>query len=354
MLVDRALIQVRSGRGGNGFVSFRREKFVPKGGPDGGDGGRGGSIFIEAITNVDTLMTVSRRHAWMADDGQAGQSAQCHGADGADLVLHVPPGTLVYDDQTDELLADLDAVGRRFIAAHGGTGGFGNEHFKSATNQAPAEATQGQPAEQRMLRLELKLIADVGIIGLPNAGKSTLLATVSAAKPKVADYPFTTLEPHLGIVELDGRTDDRRRRMIIADIPGLIEGAHDGKGLGHAFLRHIERTRVLIHLVGFDPAGREEEPARAYAIVRRELEAYSPHLAAKPQVVALSKADLITDAEQRSRTLQRLEKAAGGPVHVISAATHQGVRELLETSRRLAEESQSEKTSADGWPARQR
>jgi len=324
MLIDHAVIYVRAGRGGDGVVSFRREAYVPKGGPDGGDGGDGGDVILQATPGVDTLLDMAGRHHWKATPGQPGHGKSQSGGRGQDLVIALPPGTLVYDDEAGTLVADLDTPGKRVIAAAGGRGGFGNEHFKTATHQAPREATPGQPGEEKRLRLELKLIADVGLIGKPNAGKSTLLAQVSRARPKVADYPFTTLEPKLGIAELPGF-----RRLVLADIPGLIEGAHTGAGLGHDFLRHIERTRVLVHVLEVEPAD-ESDPVDNYHMINRELAEHSPALAAKPQIIALNKMDLHTGEGDQRTAVELVSQALGKPVHPVSAATGEGTRDLLE------------------------
>ena len=325
MLVDRAIIQVRSGKGGDGHVSFRREKFVPKGGPDGGDGGDGGAVTLIATAGVDTLLDFAGRHHWFAEDGEPGRTKQQHGANGADLEVKLPPGTLVYDEPSDRLLVDLADPGTRYVVAQGGKGGFGNEHFKSATNQTPRQSTPGGEAEELTLRLELKLVADVGLIGKPNAGKSTLLSRLSKARPKIADYPFTTLEPHLGIAELSDY-----RRLVFADMPGLIEGARHGTGLGTAFLRHIERTRVLVHLIEIDPAD-GSDPAENYRMIRAELAGYSPALAAKHQIVAISKMDLLGDvADERAAAVELIEQAVGAQVLPVSAVTGAGLPELVE------------------------
>ncbi|GAB4186304.1 MAG: GTPase ObgE [Phycisphaeraceae bacterium] len=343
MLVDSATIFVRSGKGGDGAVSFRREKFIPKGGPDGGDGGDGGSVILEASPNVDTLLDFSGKHHWYAQDGQPGGRKQCAGKAGEDLVIHLPPGTLVYDAETGELIADLDHLGKRLVIAPGGKGGLGNARFKSATNQTPQQATPGGPAVERHLRLELKLIADVGLVGLPNAGKSTLLSRVSRATPKIADYPFTTLEPNLGIAELS-----EGRRIVFADIPGLIEHAHEGQGLGTRFLRHIERTRLLVHLIDIDPAD-GSDPVANYRIIRGELEAYSPTLAEKPELVVLSKMDLAGDEADHAAAVELFQQALGRPVLTISAATGTGLTELLEAC--WAELDRDGERQTDGWPS---
>ena len=324
MLVDEAVIFVQSGKGGDGLVSFRREKYVPKGGPDGGDGGRGGGVYIRAVRGVDTLLDMAGRHHWRADDGQPGQSKSCHGASADDLIIHVPPGTQIHDDDTGELLDDLDTPDKQLLAARGGDGGFGNEHFKNATHQAPRTATQGGTGEQRRLRLTLKVIADVGLVGMPNAGKSTLLSRLSAAHPKIADYPFTTLEPQLGIAELSDE-----RRLVLADIPGLIEGAHAGAGLGDQFLKHIERTRILVHLLELDPTD-GSQPADNYHAIRRELASYSPNLAAKDEIVVLNKTDLLPDDSARRDAAEQLASQLDRPVISISAVTGHACRQLLE------------------------
>ena len=328
MLIDHAVIEVFGGKGGDGHVSFRRLKYIPKGGPSGGDGGRGGDVILHAQAGLDTLMDFSGRHHWRAEDGGPGENKQKHGRDGEDLVIHLPPGTLVYDEHTGELIADLDAPGKSLVVARGGAGGFGNEHFKSATHQTPRESTPGDPGEQRALRLELKLIADIGLVGKPNAGKSTLLSRLSRATPRIADYPFTTLEPGLGIAELDA--DGAGRRLVIADIPGLIEGAHSGAGLGIDFLRHIERTRLLVHVVDIDPSD-GSDPVENYRVIRRELGEYSQALLQKPQVIALSKMDLLATDEDRAAAVTLVEEAIGHHVVPISAATGLGLTQLLET-----------------------
>ncbi len=329
MLIDRAVIEVRSGKGGDGCVSFRREKYVPKGGPNGGDGGRGGSVILVATMGIDTLRDLGSKRLWRAGDGKAGMPSQKHGSNAEDLTIEVPPGTLVYDEQDGTLLMDLDTPDQRVVAVRGGRGGFGNEHFKSPTDQAPVRFTAGEASQQRVLRLELKLVADVGLVGMPNAGKSTMLAAVSSAKPKVADYPFTTLEPHLGIAELPGELHANSRRLVLADIPGLIEGASRGKGLGDRFLRHIERTRLLIHLIDAAPPD-GADPVIRYQTIRAELAAHSAVLADKPQIVVLNKVDLVPDDAERRAMIERLEQAAGTTVLAASSATRQGLRELLE------------------------
>lgn len=323
MFIDSATIHVRSGKGGHGAVAFRREKYIPKGGPSGGDGGKGGDVWAVAAPGVDTLLDFTGRHHWHAEDGQPGQSRQMHGRDGSDLIIRLPPGTLIYNDDTGELIVDLAAPQQRHLLARGGKGGFGNEHFKSATNQAPRQSSPGEPGEAFNLRLELKLIADVGLIGKPNAGKSTLLSVISQATPKIADYPFTTLEPQLGIAELDPE-----RRLVVADIPGLIEGASGGAGLGVRFLRHVERTRVLVHLLEAAPAD-GSDPLANYRAIRHELAAHSTTLASKPELVAISKSDLLAD-DALSALAARLREALGMPILTLSSAARRGIGELLE------------------------
>lgn len=325
MFVDTAVIRVHAGDGGSGCLSFRRLKYVPKGGPDGGDGGDGGSVVLATDKGINTLADFRGRVDWRAEPGQAGMGSQCTGAAAPDFVIRVPEGTLVYDNQTGELIVDLGPDSRHVVAC-GGRGGFGNERFKSSTNQAPRRADPGGPGEQRELRLELKLIADVGIIGLPNAGKSTLLAAISRATPKIADYPFTTLSPQLGIAELDPE-----RRLTFADIPGLIEGAADGAGLGHDFLKHIERTRVLVHLVDIEPLD-TSKPDENYRNIRAELGAYSTLLADKPELVVVSKTDLMLD-EELEHEIAVLSGRFGvdrADVMSISSASGKGLKEMLE------------------------
>ncbi len=332
MFIDRATIFVRSGKGGDGCVSLRREKYVPRGGPDGGDGGRGGDVILRGDKSVTTLLPLTPRPHYRAKNGQPGAGKSKHGADGENCVALVPLGTLVFDLDADELVADITGHGESFVAAPGGRGGFGNEHFKSATNQPPREATPGGPRIDRTLRLELKLLADVGLIGKPNAGKSTLLRAVSRAQPKVADYPFTTRSPNLGIAELGGAGHEDHRRLVIADIPGLIEGAAEGAGLGHDFLRHIERTRVLVHVIDAVPVD-GTDPVSNYEAIRRELFEYSVALAEKPEIVLLNKMDLVLPGE-REETIKRLSGRLGlppeEPVIAASGVTGEGTRPLLE------------------------
>ncbi len=344
MFVDQAVISIRAGNGGNGKVSFRREKYVPKGGPDGGNGGDGGSVIATADENVHTLLDFRGIHHWEADDGEGGGAKQCSGLKGQDRILRLPAGTMLFNDDTGEQIADLKP-GDSVVVAKGGRGGFGNEHYKSSTNQTPRKAEPGEPGEQLRLRLELKLIADVGFIGLPNAGKSTLLAAVTRATPKIADYPFTTLSPQLGIAELDAT-----RRIVIADIPGLIEGAATGAGLGHDFLRHIERTRVLVHLLDCAPAD-GADPADSYRTIRREIADYSPLLAEKQEIIVLNKVDLLADdKERRARTAElcrALKLGARDDVFAVSGATRTGTRPLLERIWSLLHPSSA--AAPEGW-----
>jgi GTP-binding protein len=321
--LDEAKVYVRSGDGGNGCVSFRREKFIEFGGPNGGDGGKGGDVIVQAVGGLNTLIDYRYQQHFKAKNGRGGMGKDRHGASGDDIVLAVPAGTQIYAEDGETLLADLTDVGQRVVLARGGNGGFGNAHFKSSTNRAPRHANPGQPGEELTIRLRLKLIADAGIVGLPNAGKSTFLAAVSAAKPKIADYPFTTLHPQLGVVESDGR------EFVLADIPGLIEGAHEGSGLGDRFLGHIERCRVLLHLVD----GTTEHAGKAYKTVRAELDAYGHGLAEKPEIVALNKADALTAEELREQTA-RLKRAAKKTPLVVSAATGAGVPEVVRALRK--------------------
>jgi GTPase len=316
--LDEAKVYIRSGDGGNGCVSFRREKFIEFGGPNGGDGGRGGDVVAEAVNGLNTLIDYRYQQHFKAKRGGNGMGKDRHGANGDDMVMKVPAGTQIYEEDGETLLADLTKVGERAILAKGGNGGFGNAHFKTSTNRAPRHANPGQPGEESTIRLRLKLIADAGIVGLPNAGKSTFLAAVSAAKPKIADYPFTTLHPQLGVVDSDGR------EFVLADIPGLIEGAHEGVGLGDRFLGHVERCRVLLHLVD----GTCEHAGEAYKTVRAELAAYGEGLADKPEIVALNKADALTP-EDLKQQVARLKRAAKKTPLVISAATRAGVPEAL-------------------------
>jgi len=319
---DEARIYVKAGDGGNGCVSFRREKFVPMGGPDGGDGGKGGNVILQVDPSLRTLIDFRYKTHYRAENGQHGQGSNRHGRDGEDLIVRVPPGTLVKDEATGEYVADLVAPGDAVVVARGGRGGRGNARFKSPTRQAPRFAEKGEPGEERWLILELRLVADVGLVGFPNAGKSTLLSRISAARPKIAPYPFTTLEPNLGVVWVgEGQS------FVVADIPGLIEGAHQGVGLGHDFLKHIERTRVLIHVV--DASGLEgRDPVNDFHVINEELRLYQPKLLEKPQLVAANKMDLAEARANFERLKQAVEKA-GFQVFPISAATGEGVDKLM-------------------------
>src|SRR6266508_3048188 len=340
--LDEAKVYVRSGDGGNGCVSFRREKFIEFGGPNGGDGGKGGDVIVEAVDGLNTLIDYRYQQHFRAKNGRAGMGKDRHGASGDDIVLKVPAGTQIYEEDGETLLADLTDVGQRVVLARGGNGGFGNAHFKTSTNRAPRRANPGQPGEERTIRLRLKLIADAGIVGLPNAGKSTLLAAVSAARPKIADYPFTTLHPQLGVVEIDGR------EFVLADIPGLIAGAHEGAGLGDRFLGHIERCRVLLHLVD----GTGPHAGEAYKTVRGELDAYGHGLAGKPEIVALAKADALTP-EQIKEQSARLKRAAARKPLVVSAATGAGVPDVLRALSRIIDRDRARPpTAAGAWHPR--
>jgi GTP-binding protein len=322
MFVDEIDVFVKGGDGGAGCVSFRREKFIPRGGPDGGDGGDGGSIFLEADPSITTLLDFHYQRHYTAERGQHGKGANKTGASGEDTVLRVPLGTVVSSRSTGERLGDLTAPGERVLAARGARGGRGNARFTSSTNRAPRRADLGRPGEERWIHLELKLLADVGVVGFPNAGKSTLVSRLSAAKPKIADYPFTTLQPSLGIVRVD-----EHRSFVIADLPGLIEGAAEGKGLGHRFLRHTERTRLLVHLVDLDP-GSGRDPVEDWRVIQGELAAYSRELAARPQIVAGSKAEL-PGTKERLRALASFCAAEGLSFHAISSVTGLGLDGLL-------------------------
>jgi GTP-binding protein len=316
--LDEAKVYVASGAGGNGCVSFRREKFIEFGGPNGGDGGKGGDVVVESVDGLNTLIDYRYQQHFKAQRGENGMGKDRHGANGKDIVLKVPAGTQVYEEDGETLLADLTEIGQRVTLAKGGNGGFGNAYFKSSTNRAPRRANPGQPGEELTIRLRLKLIADAGLIGLPNAGKSTFLSVVSAARPKIADYPFTTLHPQLGVVRID------EREFVLADLPGLIEGAHEGVGLGDRFLGHTERCRVLLHLVD----GTAEDVAASYRTVRGELEAYGHGLTDKPEIVALTKADALTPEAIEAQTVA-LKKAAGTAPFVMSSASKHGVPEVL-------------------------
>ena len=388
MFIDSANILVRSGKGGDGCVAFHREKFISKGGPSGGNGGDGGSVVLVADTSVETLMDFAGRHHWFAKPGEQGRNKGMHGKKAPDLEVHLPVGTLVYEnppellvpkepdpddpdaifeqyfmsgqeraelaqvrspqhgeDPTGPLLCDLDTPGKRVVIAQGGRGGFGNEHFKSPTNQAPREASPGEPSIEKYLRLELKLIADVGLLGKPNAGKSTFLSRVSAAKPKVADYPFTTLAPQLGIAELPGGSA-KPRRIVVADIPGLIEGAHDGHGLGIRFLKHVERTRVLLHLLEVEPTD-GSDPIENYRVIRNELKQYSEVLANKPEVVVLTKTDLLGDEADAQAAVELVGGELGVPTLTMSSVTGANIEQVLEACWQTLGENRPERPAWD-------
>jgi GTP-binding protein len=317
--LDEAKVHLKAGDGGDGVVAFRREKYIEFGGPDGGNGGRGGDVIVEAVDGLNTLIDYRYAQHFRARKGGNGAGSDRTGAASEDVILKVPVGTQVFADDKETLLADLTAVGQRVVLCKGGDGGHGNAHFKTSTNRAPRRADKGFPGEERAVWLRLKLIADAGLVGLPNAGKSTFLAAVSAARPKIADYPFTTLHPQLGVVRPDPNTE-----FVLADIPGLIEGAHEGAGLGDRFLGHVERCAVLLHLVD----GTQADPAEAYATVRAELEGYGGGLADKPEIVALNKADAMTPQARASR-LKALSRAAGRPALLLSGATGEGVQEIV-------------------------
>ncbi len=329
MFVDQAEIHVHGGDGGAGCAAFVRERYRPKGGPSGGNGGRGGSVYVVATEGVETLLDFTGTYHWSADKGRPGEGQQRTGHDGADVVIQLPPGTLIYDRDTDVLLKDLTDVGERVCVAAGGVGGRGNKSFATPTHQAPTEIEPGEPGEERKLRLELKLIADVGLVGLPNAGKSTLLSSMSKATPKIAPYPFTTLAPQLGIAELTGY-----RRIVLADIPGLIEGAHEGTGLGDEFLRHIERTRVIVHMVDINPLDGGPTPIEAYRIIRGELTKFSPILAEKREMIVANKIDLDPDEE----ALKEFRAELGKEVTAISAAAHIGLDAVAEQMWKLVDD----------------
>ena len=321
MFIDRAKIYVRGGDGGNGIMAFRREKFVAHGGPSGGDGGNGGSVILEATEGLNTLLHFRYNPEHRADRGRHGEGSNRHGQDGKDVVVRVPVGTVIYDELTDEVIHDFTHAGEQFQIAKGGRGGRGNAQFATSTNRAPRHFEEGRQGQERWLVVELKLIADVGLVGLPNAGKSTLISRISAARPKIADYPFTTLEPHLGVVDLGDY-----RSTVVADIPGLIEGAHAGAGLGDRFLRHIERTQMLLHLV--EVSGMAADPIKDYLTVTGELEAYSPAVAAKPKMVVATKLDALDD-EAKLDEFKAFCEAQGLEFYQISAATGLGLKELV-------------------------
>jgi len=331
VFVDEAKIYVKAGNGGNGCMAFRREKYVPRGGPSGGDGGNGGSVYLEANPNDNTLLRYRYNREFTADRGRHGEGSNCTGHSGEDMILQVPVGTLALDDETGETIADLATAGQRVLVANGGRGGRGNQHFAKPWHQAPREHEDGFPGEERHLRLELKLLADVGLVGFPNAGKSTLISVISAARPKIANYPFTTLEPNLGVVNADGGTGKEGREIgrtfVVADLPGLIEGAHQGAGLGIRFLRHVERTRLLAHLIDTSDAN-ADDPAHSFEVINGELAAFSESLMQKPIIVVATKLDATTD-RTRLEALGDYCKEHGLEFHSISAAAGDGVKELV-------------------------
>jgi GTPase len=331
VFIDEAKIRVAGGAGGDGCVAFRREKFVPRGGPSGGDGGRGGNVSLESSQHANTLLKFRFTREFRAERGGHGEGSNRHGQDGEDLVVRVPVGTLVSDDASGEKAWDFDAPGQQFLVVRGGRGGRGNAHFATPTRQAPRKAERGEPGEERVLRLELKLLADVGLVGLPNVGKSTLISRLSAARPKIADYPFTTLEPCLGVVALD--TD---RSFVMADIPGLIAGAHEGRGLGIRFLRHIERTRLLLHLIDVaDQSG--QDPVEDYRIILNELESFSPTVAAKPMLLVASRVDAAGDG-RRLETLKNFCRSQGRDLYPISCVTGDGLEDLKRATWAMLEQ----------------
>ncbi len=337
--LDLAKVHIRSGAGGAGCVSFRREKYIEFGGPDGGDGGGGGSVWAEVVDGLNTLIDFRYQQHFFAQNGQPGRGQQRTGRDGEDIVLRVPVGTEILDEDEETVIADLTEVGTRVLLAKGGNGGWGNLHFKTSTNQAPRRANPGQDGVERTLWLRLKLIADAGLLGLPNAGKSTFLAASSNARPKIADYPFTTLHPNLGVVGVDGA------EFVMADIPGLIAGAHEGRGIGDRFLGHVERCSVLLHLVD----ATAEDVAGDYRTIIDELEAYGGHLADKPRVTALNKVDALDD-EMRAEARAELKQVAGGPVYMLSAVTGEGLTEVLRAVRAQIAEDRLKTTKAQEEP----
>ena len=319
MFTDQVEIYVRSGKGGDGMVHFHREKFIPRGGPDGGDGGKGGDVIFEVKSTLNTLSSFRQNQKFKAEEGVKGGPSQMTGRNGKDLIIYVPPGTVLFDADTNELIGDLTAPGQRLTVLKGGRGGRGNQHFATSRNQVPHTAEKGEPDQERHLKLELKLIADIGLIGVPNAGKSTLLSVLTNAKPKIAPYPFTTLEPNLGVAEIDVNTT-----VVLADIPGLIEGASQGVGLGHDFLRHVQRTRVLIHILD----GLSEDPVADYSQINSELALFDPNLAKKPQIIALNKIDQ-PEVQERLGELQKKFKTLGVDLMTVSALARTNTRELL-------------------------
>lgn len=340
--LDEAKIFIKSGDGGNGCVSFRREKYIEFGGPNGGDGGRGGHVYVEAVEGLNTLIDFRYKQHFKAQRGHHGMGKDRHGAGGSDLILQVPQGTIILEEDKETVIADMDEIGKKIIIARGGDGGRGNAHFKTSTNRAPRQFEEGWPGQERWLWFRLKLLADAGLVGLPNAGKSTFLSVVSAAKPKIADYPFTTLHPQLGVVNLD------THEFVIADIPGLIEGAHEGTGLGTRFLGHVERCRVLIHLID----GTEEDITGAYKTIRHELQEYSSELAEKPEIVVLNKEDSIAE-DELAQKIADLQKACGQKPFVISGGLNLGVQPVLykawEEIQKQYDDEKNQGTENQGW-----
>jgi len=344
MFYDHTKIFVKAGDGGNGSIHFRREKFAPFGGPDGGDGGRGGSVYIQATNDLNTLVDYRYRQHFKATPGEAGARQKMHGASGEDVTLKVPCGTIIRDADSGELIADLVEADQKVMVARGGRGGLGNVHFATATRQAPREAQNGEPGEERWLMLELRLIADVGLVGYPNAGKSTLLSVVTAARPKIADYPFTTLSPNLGVVSVGQPGSGDEFGFVLADIPGLIEGAAQGVGLGHEFLRHVQRTRLLLHIL--DGASLERDPWQDFLAINKELHEYDEHLATRPQIIVFNKMDL-SEAQERWPALKAKAEKHGYSAFAISAAAHQGTDELMAfAAKRLLEIQRDEQERA--------
>ena len=344
VFIDEAKIHVAAGAGGNGCVAFRREKFVPRGGPSGGDGGRGGSVYLESTEHLNTLLKFRYNREFVAARGGHGEGSNRHGQDKDDLTIQVPVGTVVFDDATGEKVYDFDAPGRRFLAAQGGRGGRGNARFATSTHQAPRKAEPGTPGADRTLRLELKLLADVGLIGFPNVGKSTLISRVSAARPRIADYPFTTLEPHLGVVALDPE-----RSFVMTDIPGLIAGAHLGRGLGIRFLKHVERTRLLLHLIDVaEQSGRD--PVEDYRVILKELESFSPTVAGKPMLLVASRVDAAGEGD-RLIALREFCRELERPLYEISCVTGEGLEELKRATWAVLEQIPRPGPEADTTPA---
>jgi len=341
MFIDQATIRIKAGDGGHGCVAFRREKFIPKGGPSGGDGGEGGSVWVVASRRLNTLYHLKFQREWKGGRGEHGMGSNCSGQKGADVTLELPIGSVIRDKESGELVADLTRDGERILLAHGGRGGWGNQHFATATRQAPRFAQEGNPGQERELYIELKLIADVGIIGLPNAGKSTLISVISAAKPKIADYPFTTLVPNLGVVSADDS-----ETFVVADIPGLIEGAHEGHGLGDQFLRHVERCSLLVHLVDLSTS---EHPEQDADVIARELALYSATLAEKPRIIVGSKID--SAIEGNSAKLRAYAGEQGYAYHEISAVVGEGVRDLIRMLARLVREHKEANAPLEDEPA---